>query len=250
MNSLTRLLSGEFENLGDLTDVITQLSGTVDDFSTRCFEFLRQERGRDISTFGAYCGRTLLESACILLIGRINPYRLLLLKRYQEQPAYELGKRHSISVEWKGDILPKTVVREEQLWDKVNDKELTSPLLSDYMWDIYWVPAFRSLVDNMEQEDSEILTNLKSIPIEGIRHSLRAEAETLYSSLSKGIHQEFVVPLSIVYDETMIKNLLERTIFLISKLSLLSHYIPTVIGSIDKDTAFHYIVDIENCIRA
>jgi hypothetical protein len=245
MNSLSRLLCGDYENLGELSDILKLLYSTIDTFSTKCFDFLTPTAPEDITTLGAYCGRTLLEASCIALIGRITPYRLLLLKRYQEQPNYTLGIRHKISIEWKGDILPKASISEGQLWSKAEDKSLTSPLLSDYMWDIYWIPAFNKLLDDMDNENNTCLIELKNIPPLGICQNLRIETEILYSSLSKGIHQEFIIPHEVAYDVITVQDLLQRTISLVTKLALISHYIPIAVASIDKGNLLQYLTEIE-----
>lgn len=230
MKSLSELICGDYGNLGELSDILSLLDSTIDNFSTKCLEFLRGDVG-DISTLGAYCGRTLLEAACIALIGRVTPYRLLLLKRYQEQPNYELGVRHKISIEWKGDILPKEIKKD---WAKADDKSLTAPLLSEYMGEIFWIPAFEAMLNDMVTQDNPILIELKSIQVESICQSLRKEAEEVYSSLSKGIHQEFIIPNHISYDAVTVQELLQRTIDLIVKLALISNYIPTAVSSINK----------------
>lgn len=230
MKSLSELICGDYRNLGELSDVLSLLDSTIDDFSTKCLGFLKDDVG-DISTLGAYCGRTLLEAACIALIGRVTPYRLLLLKRYQEQPNYELGVRHKISIEWKGDILPKEIKKD---WAKADDKSLTAPLLSEYMGEIFWIPAFEAMLNDMVTQDNPILIELKSIQVESICQSLRKEAEEIYSSLSKGIHQEFIIPHHISYDTVTVQELLQRTIDLIVKLALISNYIPTAVSSINK----------------
>jgi hypothetical protein len=234
MKSLSELLCGDYEGLGDLSEILSVLDSTIDKFSTKCFEFLRNE-SEDISTLGAYCGRTLLEAACIALIGRVTPYRLLLLKRYQEQSSYDLGVRHKISIEWKGDILPKGSERDiKKDWGKADDKSLTAPLLSEYMGDIFWVPAFEALLNDMEEQDNQILIELKSVQVEAICQSLRKEAEEIYSSLSKGIHQEFIIPHNISYDAITVQDLLQRTVDLVVKLALISNYIPTAVSSSKK----------------
>ncbi|TRW95394.1 hypothetical protein [Candidatus Methylobacter oryzae] len=245
MSKLSELLCGDYRDLGELSEVLDLLASTIDDFSTRCFDFLQREESEDIVTLGAYCGRALLEASCIALIGRITPYRLLLLKRYQEQPTFDLGIRHKISIEWKGDILPKNTVPKDQLWNKVEDKNLTSPLLSDYMWDIYWIPAFKRLLDDTVDESHTYLRDLASIPPEGICQSLRKEAEELYSSLSKGIHQEFIIPHAVAYDAITVQNLLQRTVILVTRLALISHYIPTSAALINKEKLLEFLTDIE-----
>lgn len=244
MKSFSKLLCGNYGELGELSEILALLDSTIDNFSTRCFEFLKQETTENITTLGAYCGRTLLEASCIALIGRITPYRLLLLKRYQEQPNYDLGIRHKISIEWKGDILPKDT-KTDEIWKKVEDKSLTSPLLSEYMSSIYWMPAFKALLDDKNNEGCPSLIDLEKISPEAICISFRKEAEELYSSLSKGIHQEFIIPHSRAYDVPTVLNLIQRSIVLVTRMGMIGHYIPIAVASIDKKELFECLADIE-----
>ncbi len=235
------LLCGNYQGLGELSEILQQLAGTVDDFAPRCYSFIQSD-SPDITTFGAYCGRTLLETACTALIGRITPYRLLLLKRYQEQPSYSIGKPHNVAINWKGDVIPEKD-QPTDLWKKIDS--YTHPLLSIYMAEIYWIPAFNDLLDDLAEAESRYLTDLRRIDPRGIINSFKTEANRLYSSLSKGIHQEFVVPISINYDPPTVKELLTETINLVTKMALVSHYIPTIATKLDKEMLLQHLVNIE-----
>lgn len=256
MNNLSKLLCGDYENLGELSKILELLDSTIENFSSRCFEFLEQETPSDIATLGVYCGRSLLEASFTALIGRVMPYRLLLLREYQKQPNYDIGIRHTISIEWKGDILPKQPFLPTELWKKLDVNKSTNALLSDYMKHIYWKSAFEQLLDDTEDANFVILTNLRNSIIdsndvnsdsffENVFDSIRREADTLYSSLSKGIHQEFIIPLHMRYDTGTVQDLLQRTIELITKLALISHYIPTAVASIDTVKILQCLDEVE-----
>ena len=239
-NSLSKLLCGNYENLGELSNILLLLDSKIETFSNKCFYFLNQDASDDITTLGAYCGRTLLEASCIALIGRISPYRLLLLQRYQNQSDYEIGIRHNMSIAWTGDILPKEDIRDNQFFQKIADKSFTDPILSKYMWDIYWMPALNSLSD-IGDDSSNLLNELTGA--EGVQQRIDGEVKLLYSSLSKGIHHEFIVPHSITQDSNTVKDLLRRTISLVTKLALMSHYIPTAIASINnREELLHHSI--------
>jgi len=113
------------------------------------------------------------------------------------------------------------------------------------MAEIHWIPAFKALLDDFVTEESIYLNDLKKINPEGIVDSFKNEANRLYSSLSKGIHQEFVVPISINYDPPTVKEILTETIALVTKMALVSHYIPTIATKSDKDTLFRHLVELE-----
>ena len=232
MSELSLLLCGDYQDYGELSEILEQLAMAIDEFSPRCCDFITTNNG-DISIFGAYCGRSILETATTILIGRITPFRLLLLKRFQEQESYSLGMQHKASIQWKGDVIaPKK--SPNNLWEKVDDNSLTMPLLSDYMAKIYWIPAFEKFLDDFQGDESVYLNALRGVPPEKIVEHFKSEADNLYSSLSKGIHQEFVAPTERVYDSGTIKGLLADTLALVAKMALISHYIPTVSITADK----------------
>ncbi|MDD5266078.1 MAG: hypothetical protein PHO08_02965 [Methylococcales bacterium] len=242
MNELSILLCGKHDGLGELSDILVQLATTIDDFAPRCYFFIQNE-SPDITTFGAYCGRTLLETACTILIGRITPYRLLLLKRCQQHPDYSIGVRHNVAIQWSGDVMPDKKASPDTSWNKIDG--YTHPLFSYYMAEIHWIPAFNALLDDFVNEESTYLNDLKKIDPKGVINSFKTEANKLYSSLSKGIHQEFVVPISLNYDPPTVKELLTETIALVTKMALVSHYIPTIATKLDKDTLLRHLVELE-----
>ncbi|MFK5968553.1 MAG: hypothetical protein QM487_00265 [Candidatus Marithrix sp.] len=250
MNELTLLLCGKHEHLGELSQILEQLGNTIDNFTPRCFKFISENNSSDITTFGPYCGRTILETACSILISRIDPFRVLLVKRNQEQPNYNPAIRHKIAIQWSGDVITdqKPLPLEKLTYDKVS-----RALLTDHIAQIYWGPAFTYLIDNIrDSNESEWLNELTQLDLRNesnIVDYFRTEANELYSSLSKGIHQEFVIPQISIYDNETIKILLLRTICLVTKMALVSHCIPTISANIDLNVCLGYSKKIEEQVR-
>jgi hypothetical protein len=246
MDPLTSLLCGNHHSCGEISQIFSHLGDTVDDFARRCYDFICDRNDEDLSAFGPYCGRSILETACTILIGRIDPYRLLLVKRYQERPDYNISVRHKISVQWFGDIIAS---EKPPPWEKLSSKNIPRALFTDeYTGEIYWKQALADLLNDTRDEDrSGWLEELRQKPenIENIGPYLREEADRLYSSLSKGIHQEFVVSISAAYDSQTIKDLLKDTIALVAKLALISHYIPISLGKITKAALLGHLIKIE-----
>ncbi len=245
MNELTLLLCGEHHHLGELSQILEQLGKTIDDFAPRCFKFISENDPQDMTTFAPYCGRTILETAANILIGRLDPFRVLLIKRYQEQANYDPAIRHKIAIQWTGDVL--SIDKKPPSLDKISYDKINRALLTDYTAKIYWTPALEKLRDETEHEnESEWLNELKEITSTGIVTHFRTEADKLYSSLSKGIHHEFVIPQSAIYDNNTIKELLLSTIALVSKMALVSHYIPTIAARMnDSQKLLDYFKKIE-----
>lgn len=250
-SELSIILCGDYQGHGELSEILEHLATTVDKLAPKCYEFIMNQ-SNDVLIFGAYCGRALLETACTILIGRITPYRLLLLKRYQEQPSYKLESRHKASIQWKGDIIAPEKAP-DNLWTKIDDNNLTKPLLSDYMANIYWIPAYNKLLDDFfsdsSGDDSFYLNSLKTFrnPDDIVKY-FKSEADVLYSSLSKGVHQEFVIPFQNTSDDETIPDLLRRTIALVVKMALISHYISNAITKTSKNTLLYCLEQIESMV--
>jgi len=188
VNELSSLLCGEHEHLGELSKILEQLGKTIDDFAPRCFQFISENNPKDITTFGPFCGRTILETACSIFIARLDPFRLLLIKRRQEQPHYDPATRHKIAIQWYGDVL--LADKKPPRLENITSDKISRALLTDYTADIYWTPALINLLDEIkDKNESEWLKELEQIEPNGIVTYFRTEADALYSSLSKGIHQ-------------------------------------------------------------
>lgn len=244
MDKLTLLLCGRHSSYGEISDILLQLGMRIDDFAHRCYDFISGNNDRDMSVYGPYCGRTILETAFTIFIGRIDPYRLLLIKRYQENPNYDISVRHKISIQWFGDIVPS---EKAPSWENISNKNIVRALLTDeYIGKIYLKSAFENLLDDNEDEDeSEWIKELRNIQPDNVCPYIRIEADRIYSSLSKGIHQEFVIPITAKYDNYTVKDLLQKTIALVSKFASITHYIPTAIGNIDKNELIDCLKEIE-----
>ena len=242
MDKLTLLLCGRHSSYGELSVILSQLGMRIDDFACRCYDFISGKNENDMSVYGPYSGRTILETAFTIFIGRIDPYRLLLVKRYQENPNYDISIRHKISIQWFGDVVAS---EKPPSWEKLSNKNIVRALLTDeYMGEIYFKKAFEDLLDdNQDERDSEWLKELTTIQPDRVTSYVRTEADSIYSSLSKGIHQEFVIPLTTKYDKYTVKDLLQKTISLVSKLASITHYIPTAIGNINKN-------ELLDCLKA
>lgn len=255
MNELTRLsrlLCGEYQQLGELSQILEQLGQTIDEFALRCFQFIAEDNSPDITAFGPYCGRTVLETACTILIGRLDPFRLLLVKHSQQQSTYKIENRNPLAIQWSEDILRQ---QKPPKWENLTLKDILSAraLLTDYIADLYWKPALKALQDERTNDgESEWLKQLQQFDYDnpGIVPYFRQIANKLYPSLSKGVHQELIIPSTTLYDSDTIKELLKQTMKLVAQMALLSHYIPTTIARIhDSSELLQLLQNVEEKVQ-
>src|SRR5437879_3349175 len=94
MSSIGSLLCGDDAKTdGIAKSALSQLSRSINNFSTRAVKFLKEGASEDTLAFGPFCARVLLENACAALVGRLDSFRMLYLSEFQTQPEYEYGKR-------------------------------------------------------------------------------------------------------------------------------------------------------------
>jgi len=225
MRDLARLICGQYGADGDISTVLNQVALTIVNHGQRGVTFVHGKKRTDLATYGPYCGRVLLEAACTALIARLDPFRILAVKRFQEHPDYDVAQRHKISIQWRGDVV--TVDKPpSDLWAKEPTPQgIPRALLSAYFGDLYWAAGQEILLDSFD--DTRWVSELKKIPPDAVTTMFRSEAEKLYASLSKGIHPEFVIPPDKIYDSETVIDLLVRSIALITKMACVSHCIVT-----------------------
>jgi hypothetical protein len=72
------------------------------------------------------------------------------------------------------------------------------------------------------------MARLKRIDPEGFTYAKRTEADRVYSELSKGVHQEFVIPAIAQYDRVTVGDLLGSCWQLVADLGLTTCFSPAV----------------------
>jgi len=150
--------------------------------------------GEAVTIFTPFLGRSLLEVATSALLCRVDPFRLLVLREFQQNS--DLGRRSKTALQWSGDILPEPTKTKQSLWADREISEVSRALLSDYHDHVFWQPAFVNMDrDTAASGGGRLLFDLrrrgpeKFIP--SIRHGLR---ET-YSLFSKYVHHERLISL-------------------------------------------------------
>lgn len=248
LSDLVQLVCGQYASDKEFSGILDHLGAIVGSIGQRCLGFLAGESPDDLSIYGPYCARTLLEAACSVYIGRLDPLRLLAIKRQQERPSYTVATRNSLSIQWKGDVVPKNPPinswDDQEKHDKAFQQRDSRALLGFYNVELYLAPAFTILIDYYNG-NSAWINELKKIPPEGIRDHLRIEAERLYSSLSKGIHPEFVVPPEAIYDQETVKEYLTKSISFVVKLGCIINSVPTVTTQVGVSELERIISSIE-----
>lgn len=196
-----------------------------------------------ISLYGPFLARSLLEVAVTALIGRIDPTRVLVVKRVQEHGNYDTTKAWNAAIRWQGDVVDKKV---GDLWTPERSyKEMTKALFGDYYVEIYWKTALAKIQDPTLVGGSW-LAAIRSKSIEEFATSRRELVSKLYSESSKGIHSEFVVPPGSKYDRMTVANMATKVIEVLSELGLLVNLLPHIAYTLSKTDASAIFTELES----
>lgn len=234
--SLSKLICGyDFCDSNEIDKILSHLSASIIKVTNEISEL--PNSGTDkLSLYGPYLGRALLELSVTALLARVDPFKVLLMKGKQERTDYELGKPHSSAIRWQGDVVDKAV---SNLWD---DKALNNPtraILGAYQVELVMIASAQKVIDNgSEQSVGEWYNVLIQTDAKGLVERVKSKINSLYSSLSKGVHHELLVPIESILDRDTVLSLLNDTIYIVATLSLLVSQIPHAYQSCSIEESF------------
>lgn len=235
---LNRLICGAADQQSAVGEILTHLATTVVAICSE-IDLLRSEAAaaNRLALVGPLLGRGLIEVAFTALIARVDPFRVLVVREMQLRPDYAIEKKNYSSIQWSGDVLAEGKVTDPWRPDRYV-KDMTRALLGDYYDQLIWRRAFQRLYDEVPMErGGQWMKELRRIPAEAAVSSLRQRSSSVYSSCSKGIHHEFVIPASSYYDIATLNSLFDDAIGIVSILGLASNASRDVMFSLPLDDA-------------
>lgn len=240
---LALLLCGHLRtDANELGEVLKHLSDTIDNVVSE-INNLENLNDLQISLYGPFLGRSVLELACTALIARLDPFRILIVREKQRQPGYDLGKVNKSSIRWQGDVLAEKV---GNLWEDKSLQNPTRALLGDYYSSLIWPSSFQKLIDSIDHiSGDEWISDIKLKDSERFCNETRSQISTLYSELSKGVHHELVIPIGAALDKETTKDMIRRAIAAVSNLALVSTCVPHTANSIEIGTATEAYSEIQ-----
>lgn len=236
IDSFVRLVCGtSFDTSIELDKILLHLEGSLKKVTNELIQVqgLSDEK---LGLYGPYLGRAILELSMTALIARIDPFKILLMKSKQEQADYDLGKPHSSSIRWQGDIVDKAV---NNLWDDKSLKDPTRAIFGAYQVQLVLINSAELIIDEgSESSMGEWYTQLSSTTAASAIESIRSKINTAYSSLSKGIHHELLVPQESILDRDTVISILNETLYIVSSISLLISQIPHAYKKANLEQSF------------
>lgn len=234
-SALSKLLCGDIVADGDgINEVLSHLSASIDNIVEELMQ-LESLNTNQISLFAPFLGRSILELGCTAIIARLDPFRVLVLRKYQQQSTYQIDKPNKSSIRWQGDVFAEGV---KDLWSENSLKNPTRALLGDYYKTLIWEENFDKLLNAIKDIDGDQwISDLKRKPFSQFYNETSNEFSSVYSELSKGVHHEFVIPLSSAFDLVTIKLLIKKTIRNIATIGLFISVIYHTLNKLDIQTA-------------
>lgn len=233
---LVRLLCGETPSTSEYASIFQHIGATLDDLLAHYKRLLDRNDEVEIGLFGPFVGRSILELCASALVGRFDPFRILVLREMQLQPDYDVGERNKAAIQWAGDVVAEKV---STLWKA--DRAVASmsrALLGDYYDTIFWQRAFTRLLDSTaDDRGGDWMAMLKRLKPEQFIPSFRTRFDTTFSSCSKGIHHELVIPRETFYDLATVKTLVGTAIMGASCLGLTANSIDHIPFALSKEDA-------------
>lgn len=241
----TWLISGDVSTLhpeGDLRGSLEFLDGNLCHILTE-LNRLGARDSVDILTYGPFLARSLLEVSLTALTGRLDPFRLLSIRRIQKSRDYDRQVPWKAAMRWKGDVVAD---KPSNAWtEKMEPKDMTRAALGDFYDVLLWQPALKRLSDHCESGvDGRWIPEILAKSAEGFCSEKRGSLNSLYSELSKAVHYEAVIPLAVL-DRVTIVERINKCIREISELALVMAFMEHPVGKLDVDNALSAFREFE-----
>lgn len=243
---LANLACGDYSQRNSMKNIFDNLSRTITDIENNIY-LLPSSEDRIVSILGPYFGRSLLETVCIVFIGRMDPFKLLVLENIQKNYTdKDLNTRSASAINWSGDVFEdykqKRPTKDNMFDAKIKFEDVSRALFDLYYEKLFWVPAYTKLIDNT---NSQSLNYYKTnITPDGFIPFVRRKISNLYSTLSKGVHNELIINSQIFYDRGTVIERLKEVLDICSILAITCHNIDCVAGHHELQTAIDLFEEI------
>jgi hypothetical protein len=230
----------------DYTGIVSRLYSDVEELDTQVLLVTKTDCSIPTSAVFPFLARKLLETSLTGLLARFDPLRVLAARKNQRDASYGIGRQNASSIAWSGDIFPKGKAPQGNPWESDNlNKGVERSLLGWHVAEVAITPGLGWLADQ-DNSKSEWLRELGSQerPIEWIKGRLTQ----LYSTLSKGVHAEYLLDDRSAFDPASIKQHLGDCYTLISVLAVATHVCPLFYRSLPPQKALQVLHSIENQI--
>ena len=194
---------------------------------------------------GPFIARSIIEATCTALIGRFDPFRILMIREKQLLADYDYSERSSIAMNWNSDFHTDarnsgTVSTDSRI------EAMPRSLFGKYYEKALWIEAMEKFADSDKTPRTDWMIELnRTIPGQFIPN-MRQDVQRLYSRCSKAIHQEFVVKNADYGDPRFIVVQLGQALEQMAKLSVVFNCSPHVLHPRSRDEVFEIFQDLND----
>ena len=202
MDSLCQIVCGDPLNGSEASAVLRRIRQSVSSFGSRAELLLETDQHPDLTLIGPFCARVLMETGCAAVVGRLDPFRILYLSRYQSRAGYDPSKRAKSAFGWQGDVFTPDKEKDELWSDNADIQKISRALFSVHLDQIHWRPAVLAALDCAASIDkNRVVVEFLATDADDFIHQAKGRGSTLYSHLSKGVHWEFFADMNVSFDD-------------------------------------------------
>lgn len=193
--------------------------------------------------FGPLIGRRFAEEIAAILLGRLDPIRLVVSIMGAKSADYVSGALNKSSLSWFDDIIPEfDASAKAGHWSQqtLKKNEIVRGLLSGQLAHSVFESGFYSAIDAIQGRGEESISDwVRDVQkfVEGshLLADMRRRAAQVYSHLSKGIHFEFMSITGAAIEPDEIKRLLSEMLYMLATTSLVVNCSGLAHGATDRD---------------
>jgi hypothetical protein len=195
-----------------------------------------------------FLARKFLELSLTALLTRIDPLRVIAARKNQLDASFEPGRQNFSSVSWSGDLLPSEKPPISPIWDSINLKKGVER--SFLGWHITTVAISDGLRWLTDEEDSQSLWLRELSAQDNPTEWIRGRLGRLYSTLSKGVHAEYLLDDGTAFDQASVQQHMHDCYMLVILLAAATHRSPLFLRSISHDCALATLRSYEHQITS
>jgi len=233
----------------NIGEILGHLSITLDRLIVRSTKLRDEDDAVDLPLFGPVLTRALLEVSFTALLGRLDPFRVLLVREFQTQSSYVVDRRNGIAFNWQPDVQGDKVA--ELFKSDLRLRDVSRALLGSYFQEVFWREAHQCLLDSVPfHRGGEWVDRMRLIDPDTFAARMRGESEIIYSICSKGIHHEFVISPGAYYDKVTIQSTFQRSFELIGAIAITGNMCETLAFKLPVDRAMGLIEEAQKELSA
>ncbi|WP_139019145.1 hypothetical protein [Acidovorax radicis] len=189
--------------------------------------------------------RKFLELSLTSMLSRVDPLKVLAARKHQRLETYEEGKPNPSSIAWSGDIFPsEKTAAGASIWDVGGLKKGPErSLLGWHLSEVAFKPGLRWLTETKSSESAWVD---EIAAVDDPFGMLRSRLGQIYSSLSKGVHAEYLVDEEVAFDNHAIQLYWIDSYRIVVLLAVATHVGPFFARSIAREDAYECMKFVED----